>query len=115
ELTIVCPPAHLDSARLRLALALLLAEVPSFAGLLLDFVRWPLHWELECRPRADPQHCSFDAHTIRQFEHFAQVSVPVQAVAGRASRILTNALDQRTDFKCAVITGLLRDMVPRFG
>ena len=106
-------PTYEEYAHRRLDLALRLAEVHSFDGLMLDFVRWPLHWELECRPGADPQHCSFDAHTIRQFEQFAQVSVPVQAVAGRASWILTNALEQWTDFKCAVITGFVRETVRR--
>src|SRR5947208_14330556 len=106
-------PTYEEYAHRRLDLALRLAEVHSFDGLMLDFVRWPLHWELECRPGADPQHWSFDAHTIRQFEQFAQVSVPLQAVAGRASWILTNALEEGTGVKCAVITGFVRETVRR--
>ena len=38
-------------------------------ALFLDFVRWPLHWEIELRPdRPRPLDSSFDATTLAKFE-----------------------------------------------
>ena len=41
-------------------------------GMCLDFVRWPLHWELELRPGApEPFQSSFDLHTLARFSDYA--------------------------------------------
>lgn len=59
-------------------------------GLFLDFVRWPLHWEIELRPgRTRPPDSSFDTSTL---EHFADATgiVPpsrFETVAARAAWI----------------------------
>src|SRR5256712_5212499 len=107
-------PTYEDYADARLDLMFSLVQMHGVDGLMLDFVRWPLHWELECRPGTQPQHCSFDSHTIRQFQQSSHVSVPAQTAAEQASWILTHVRTQWTDFKCAVITGFVREMVRRF-
>src|SRR3989441_178357 len=106
-------PTYEDYAEARLDLMCRLVQMHGVDGVMLDFIRWPLHWELECRPGAQPQHCSFDSHTIRQFQQSSHVSVPAQTAAEQASWILTHVRTQWTDFKCAVITRFVREAVRR--
>ncbi|MFI6151678.1 hypothetical protein ACIBCA_03165 [Kitasatospora sp. NPDC051170] len=54
------------AARLGAALRALPPDAP-LDGLLLDFLRWPLHWEVELRPGARPRSASYDEATLRQF------------------------------------------------
>ncbi len=75
-------------------------------GMCLDFVRWPLHWELELRPGApEPLQSSFDAHTLERFWQFAAREQPadLDRVPEVAQCILTEYRDQWVDFKCKVI------------
>ena len=75
-------------------------------GMCLDFVRWPLHWELELRPGApEPLQSSFDAHTLARFWEFAGREQPSQfhTVPDMAQHILTEFHDQWVDFKCKVV------------
>ena len=59
-------PAYNDT---RISLAAELMSEFEFDGFVLDFVRWPMHWELELRPgRPAPLENSFDPLSIRRFE-----------------------------------------------
>lgn len=74
-------------------------------GLFLDFVRWPLHWEIELRPgRAAPPDSSFDAATIEAFAQATGLDPSVGTTQEIASRILGQHHEEWIDFKCAVIT-----------
>jgi len=76
-------------------------------GMCLDFVRWPLHWELELRPGApEPLQSSFDAHTLGRFWEFVGREQPseLDTVRDVARYILAEYRQQWVDFKCKVIT-----------
>jgi hypothetical protein len=75
-------------------------------GMWLDFIRWPLHWELEIRQGAEtPMQSSFDPHTMSRFLDYTNLEMPGNAptIAQKARWILDEHRDQWTDFKCAVI------------
>jgi hypothetical protein len=75
-------------------------------GMCLDFVRWPLHWELELRPGApEPLQSSFDSHTLGRFWESAGLERPanLNTIPGVARWILTQHHDTWVDFKCQVI------------
>ncbi|BBH70271.1 hypothetical protein ACTI_69560 [Actinoplanes sp. OR16] len=69
-------------------------------GLVLDFIRWPLHWELELRDGAVPRQSSFDARTLALF-----AARHPGAVAGRGP--------QWTGFRCEIITDVVRRISQR--
>jgi len=48
-------------------------------GLVLDFLRWPLHWELELRPGAIARRTSFDPGTLAAFHSDTGIEVPPDA------------------------------------
>ena len=60
-------PTFEDHREDRLALLAQLTSRVDVDGVILDFVRWPFHWELECRPGGRVTSTSFDAHTLEQF------------------------------------------------
>ena len=75
-------------------------------GLFLDFVRWPLHWEIELRPgQRTPWDSSFDPATLAKFEA-ASGALPggLNSIPARAAWIRENRLPDWIDFKCQVIT-----------
>jgi hypothetical protein len=75
-------------------------------GICLDFIRWPLHWELELRPGAPKSlQSSFDPHTVGRFLEFANLDKPANlaAVPAVAQWIQTQHRDKWIDFKCQVI------------
>ena len=87
-------------------------------GFILDFVRWPLHWEQELRPGApSPPDSSFDPETIRQFLDYAGLAMPDnhETVAQQARWILDNHQAQWVDFKCHVITSFVNEVRQRVG
>lgn len=47
-------------------------------GLVLDFLRWPMHWELELRPGARARHTSFDPLTLAAFTRDTGHDVPAR-------------------------------------
>ncbi len=51
-------------------------------GLVLDFLRWPLHWELELRPGATPRHSSFDPGTLAALRRDTGIDVPPSLLLG---------------------------------
>lgn len=80
-------------------------------GMCLDFIRWPLHWELELRPgQPEPLQSSFDPHTIQQFLAFAGLELPADATTtpAQAAWILREHRAAWTDFKCKTITDFVR-------
>jgi hypothetical protein len=94
-----------------------LAEIRSIAreypvdGIFLDFVRWPLHWEIELRPgRERPLDSSFDSATLTKFEE-ATEALPrdLVATAARAAWIRRNRLAEWVEFKCRVVSDFVRE------
>lgn len=76
-------------------------------ALLLDFIRWPLHWELELRAGApEPQESSFDAHSISAFSIWLRER-GLEHEGDLEPAVLTGPLrDRWTEFKCDVISGI---------
>jgi hypothetical protein len=75
-------------------------------GLFLDFVRWPLHWEIELRPgRRQPLDSSFDPTTLAKFEA-ACGGLPgdLNSIPAKAAWVRGKRLRAWIDFKCQVIT-----------
>jgi hypothetical protein len=75
-------------------------------GLFLDFVRWPLHWEIELRPgRHKPLDSSFDPMTLVKFEvAYGALPSDLSSIPAKAAWIRENRLRNWIDFKCQVIT-----------
>ena len=76
-------------------------------GLFLDFVRWPLHWEIELRsgrPRALDS--SFDATTLAKFQEAigALPRIGLDRVSSQAAWIRQWRFHEWVDFKCKVVT-----------
>jgi hypothetical protein len=84
-------------------------------GLMLDFVRWPLHWELELRPDSPPPAASsFDPVTLADFVRWRGEPLPAGLDgASAAAWILRDARDDWTSYRCAVITAFVEDVVRR--
>ena len=81
-------------------------------GLFLDFVRWPVHWELEFRPgRSRPPDSSFDAATVALFAKSAGLAIPreLDTAAAQAAFIHKNYAGAWADFKCKVVTDFVAD------
>ena len=86
-----------------------MATAEGVDGLLLDFIRWPLHWELECRdggPRLPAT--SFDPETIREFNEWSGVDLNPDDPQGAAHYLTVLHPVQWTNFRCAVVTGIVR-------
>ncbi|HET9456626.1 MAG TPA: hypothetical protein VFO78_04750 [Candidatus Limnocylindrales bacterium] len=77
----------------------------------LDFVRWPIHWELELREGASPIDSSFDPTTLRRFRDEMGVEIAVSDPAAAARAIHDELLETWTAFKCQVITELVARIV----
>ncbi len=76
-------------------------------GLFLDFVRWPVHWEVELRPdRPRPPDSGFDPGTLTIFEHATGVRLPPDSVPvrTRAGWIRERYLREWVEFKCKVVS-----------
>ena len=83
-----------------------IARTYAIDGLFLDFIRWPLHWEIELRPgRPRALDSSFDAATLARFEE-ATGSLPrsLDTTSARATWIRENRFRAWVDFKCRIIT-----------
>lgn len=111
----VTPTFH-DYNQSILELALRVVETHPLDGLFLDFIRWPVHWELEARPgAAPPSQSSFDPHTLELFQKETGIRLPgkLTDIAGCARWILTQHRIEWREFKCAVITDFVRRVVTR--
>ena len=79
-------------------------------GIALDFLRWPLHWELELRPGAVPIDSSFDETTLQKYRSF-DPEFPGELVgADAAAHILRERLETWVSFKCQTITSLAEEI-----
>jgi hypothetical protein len=97
----------------RIRLAERLVREHRLDGLFLDFVRWPLHWEIELRPGAGrPLQSSFDDHTLARFREATGVDFPRSPTgsAETAHWILEHAADAWHEFRCSVITRFVADV-----
>lgn len=82
-----------------------MAKTYQLDGIWLDFIRWPLHWELELRDDSpDPLESSFDERTLQRFAHYAGTDIPVGTTGQQAAWILHRQRDKWIDFKCWIIT-----------
>jgi hypothetical protein len=75
------------------------------AGVILDFIRWPLHWELELRASTpEPDESSFDATSIGAFGAWLdERGIPVEGALD-PSLLVGLLREPWTEFKCHVIT-----------
>jgi hypothetical protein len=94
-----------------------LAEIKSIArtypvdGIFIDFVRWPLHWEIELRPgRERPPDSSFDPATLAKFEE-ATGALPrdLDTTSERAAWIRRNRLAEWVEFKCRIVSDFVSE------
>ncbi|MER5864824.1 hypothetical protein [Kitasatospora sp. NPDC002040] len=60
-------PSHPDHNEALVRRCAEAAGSPDLDGLVLDFLRWPLHWELELRAGASPRRGSYDPVTLAGF------------------------------------------------
>ncbi len=99
----------------RISLAAHLMSEFGFDGFALDFVRWPMHWELELRPgRPAPLDSSYDPLSVRRFRDWANVDIPIDAVASEVAAVVFDRYPgQWIDFKCWVITDFVERMSAR--
>ncbi len=80
-------------------------------GVWLDFIRWPMHWEVELRDDTmPPLETSFDTHTLNQFADWSGLSLLDQPNAQIADWILEHYRDTWADFKCDVITNFVSEV-----
>lgn len=74
-------------------------------GIGLDFIRWPLHWELELRPEWTPRESSFDSLSLECFRRDTGVPLPGGMVGVDAAEwIRRHAAQEWVDFKCWTIS-----------
>ena len=109
----VTPTFH-DYNQSILEMAQRLARDHPLDGLFLDFIRWPIHWELEARAgAAPPTQSSFDPHTLKRFQEETGIALPgnLTDVADRARWILTYHGGEWREFKCSVITDFVAQAV----
>jgi hypothetical protein len=103
--------AHREERRAHLVA---LAEQHRFDGFLLDFIRWPMHWEIELRPGYPPPiDSSYDEATLRAFAERVGVGFPDELIgrpAAAASWIALNRPREWIDLKCDVITDYVREV-----
>jgi hypothetical protein len=99
-------PTFADYREGRLELVERIMRDHELDGMCLDFVRWPLHGDLELRPGApEPLDSSFDPHTVSQFLEFAglEAPAPLDAVPALARWIRSEHRARWVDYKCHVI------------
>ena len=80
-------------------------------GLCLDFMRWPLHWEIELRDGAVPVESSFDAGTMSAYREVNGALPQGKLGAEAAAWILEHDRSGWVEFKCAVIEESSRRIV----
>lgn len=103
-------PTDLAHQRAILSLISSVGSAYEIDGLFLDFVRWPLHWEIELRPgRPYPPDSSFDEVTLERFADATGVVPPprLDTVAARADWIHEHHRQDWIDFKCGVVTAFV--------
>lgn len=109
-------PSFEEYNRLRLDLLQKLVRDYPLDGFFLDFIRWPIHWELELRPgAARPLDGSFDAHTLERFQRQTGLQIPARLTTTpeKANWIHEHHRQTWIDFKCSVVTGFVSEAVER--
>ncbi|WP_241253145.1 N-acetylmuramic acid 6-phosphate etherase [Streptomyces sp. W1SF4] len=86
----------------------LLAVSPLLDGLVLDFLRWPLHWELELRPGAAPRRSSYDPHTLDDFTRRTGIALPSGSPSATAGHLHAHHEEAWHRYRCEVITDVTR-------
>lgn len=81
-------------------------------GVFLSFTRWPGFWELWMpdMQRQDFAEYSYDPKSLTRFEKECGIKLPSQDPAEAAAWIEVNARQQWTQWKCDVVTGLIRQV-----
>lgn len=106
-------PTYEDYAEQRLRKVEEVAAGYGVDGLVLDFVRWPLRWEVETRPGRKPLQAGFDPHTLRRFDAWSGLRVPHGQASDRARWVLQHTQDAWREFRCAVITEFVAEAARR--
>jgi hypothetical protein len=108
-------PTDVDYNDTRISLAARLMSEFEFDGFALDFVRWPMHWELELRAgRPAPLENSFDPLSVRRFRDWADVDIPTASSANETAAVIYDRFPELwIDFKCWVITEFVGRMSAR--
>lgn len=96
-----------DADRLEQLAAELERALPT--AVVLDFLRWPGHWELELRTTHAAASVSFDPHTLARFERFLAERHPAAAPLpttphAAARRIAEEHAEHWDDFRAETIT-----------
>jgi hypothetical protein len=103
-----------NSSRIKLAEEIVRSH--NLDGFMLDFIRWPIHWELELRPGAGkPLQYSFDPHTIELFLQESGIILPdgLKSPEGKAKWILKECPQAWISFRCKVITDFVEQITAR--
>jgi hypothetical protein len=81
-------------------------------GIFLSFIRWPGFWELWMPDysRDDFPEYSYDLHTIERFSRENKLDLPSQNPVEAAAWIDMHARQAWTDWKCGVITDMVRQV-----
>lgn len=109
----IIPTDEMYNAELRSTVSEWVRTYP-MDGILLNFIRWPLFWEYELRPDTPhPVQTSFDPQTLRRFQSTTGITLPASCPdpGQQAAWILAHHTQEWTDFKCDVITSLVRQLV----
>lgn len=104
------PPTNRDHRRGRVSEMARIVENHDLDGFALDFVRWPLHWEIELRPfYPPPLDSSYDRTTLEMFRDEYDLDLPTNVPAEAATWIMENAAEEWISFKCDVITSFVEE------
>jgi hypothetical protein len=81
-------------------------------GIFLSFIRWPGFWELWMphHSRSDFPEYSYDRHSLERFGRETGIRLADLNPAAAATRIQSDARQAWTNWKCKVITGVIRTM-----
>jgi uncharacterized lipoprotein YddW (UPF0748 family) len=83
-------------------------------GISLDFIRYFVFWEKVYPDRtlsSLPNTC-FDSHCVERFQKASKINIPQELAAAseKASWIIENHLPEWTEWKCQVITTMVKDL-----
>lgn len=85
-----------------------LLRVDQVRGVVLDFIRWPIHWEEECFGPAEQRPArSFDPTTLADFTRTTGISLP-EGAGEAAQTLLTTHADQWFAYRALRVTEVVR-------
>jgi hypothetical protein len=105
-------PSRSDYIEKQAAVILKVVEILEPDGIFLSFIRWPGFWELWMpqHSRSDHPEYSYDQHSIQRFAQETRLQPPLEQPSTAADWIEINARKTWTDWKCGVITGVVRQL-----